>query len=63
VVISLSRQKATIQSHHNKTEIDEMTYNDNQNSNLDIDPAMLILGLGYATSLLVLVGWVASFTI
>jgi hypothetical protein len=40
-----------------------MTYDDNQNSNLDIDPAMVILGLGYATSLCVLIGWVASFAI
>ena len=40
-----------------------MTYDENKNSNFDIDPAMLILGLGYATSLLLLIGWVASFTI
>ena len=40
-----------------------MTYNENQDPNLDIDPAMLILGLGYATSLIVVIGWVASFLI
>jgi len=40
-----------------------MTYDENQNSNLDIDPALVILGLGYATSLLVVIGWVASFVI
>ena len=40
-----------------------MTYDENQNTNLDIDPAMVILGLGYATTLIVLVGWVASFAI
>ena len=40
-----------------------MTYDENNNSNLDIDPAMVILGLGYATSLLVVIGWVASFVI
>jgi len=40
-----------------------MTYDDNQNTNLDIDPAMIILGLGYAASLCVVVGWVASFVI
>jgi preprotein translocase subunit Sec61beta len=40
-----------------------MTYDENQNSNLDIDPAMVVLGLGYATSLLVVIGWVASFVI
>jgi len=40
-----------------------MTYDENQNSNLDIDPAMVVLGLGYATSLLVVIGWVATFVI
>jgi preprotein translocase subunit Sec61beta len=40
-----------------------MTYDENQNTNLDIDPAMLIMGVGYATSLIVLIGWVASFTL
>jgi hypothetical protein len=40
-----------------------MTYDENNNSNLDIDPAMVILGLGYATSLLVVIGWAASFVI
>jgi len=39
-----------------------MTYDENQNSNLDIDPAMIVLGLGYATILCVLIGWVASFS-
>ena len=38
-----------------------MTYNENHN--LDIDPATIILGLGYATTLIVLVAWVASITI
>ena len=38
-----------------------MTYNENQN--LDIDPATIILGLGYATTLIVLIAWVASITI
>jgi hypothetical protein len=36
-----------------------MTYNENHN--LDIDPAMIILGLGYATCLLVTIAWVASY--
>lgn len=40
-----------------------MTYNENRDPNLDIDPATLILGLGYATSLIVVIGWVASFVI
>jgi hypothetical protein len=38
-----------------------MTYNENHN--LDIDPATIILGLGYATTLIVLIAWVASFAI
>ena len=46
---------------HSQTEIEKMTYNENQN--LDIDPATIILGLGYATTLIVLIAWVASFTI
>jgi preprotein translocase subunit Sec61beta len=40
-----------------------MTYDETQNTNLDIDPAMVILGLGYATSLIVLIAWIASFVI
>ena len=59
----MSLPQATIQSHCNETEIDQMTYNENHDPNLDIDPAMLILGLGYATSLIVVIGWVASFLI
>ena len=39
----------------------KMTYNDNHN--LDIDPAMIILGLGYATCLIVGITWVASLVI
>ena len=39
----------------------KMTYNDNQN--LDIDPAMIILGLGYATCLILAITWVASLVI
>ena len=46
---------------HSHTEIEKMTYNENQN--LDIDPAMIILGLGYATTLVVLVAWFASIAI
>lgn len=40
-----------------------MTYDDQNDQNLDIDPAMILLGLGYATSLCVLIGWVATFLI
>lgn len=34
-----------------------MTYDEQKP---ELDPTMIILGLGYATSLLVLVGWIAS---
>ena len=60
MVISLPPGSATIQSHFHATEIETMTYNENHN--LDIDPAMIILGLGYATCLLMTIAWVASFT-
>lgn len=38
-----------------------MTYNENHNP--DIDPATIILGLGYATCLFVAIAWIASFTL
>ena len=50
-----------IQSHFHATEIEKMTYNENQK--LDIDPAMIILGMGYATCLIVGIAWVASLVI
>lgn len=34
-----------------------------RNDNLDIDPAMIVLGLGYVASLLLAIGWVATFVI
>ena len=40
-----------------------MTYDDHNNQILDIDPSTVLLGLGYATALLVAIGWVASFVI
>jgi hypothetical protein len=40
-----------------------MTYNERNNEHLDIDPSMIILGIGYATSLCVAIGWVATFVI
>jgi hypothetical protein len=30
---------------------------------LDIDPSMILLGLGYATSLVVAIGWLATFLV
>jgi hypothetical protein len=35
-----------------------MTYDEQK---LDLDPTLIILGLGYACALLVVIGWVASF--
>jgi hypothetical protein len=40
-----------------------MTSSEHNDQVLDIDPSMIILGLGYATTLIVAVGWVASFVI
>lgn len=40
-----------------------MTYDEHNNENLDIDPGMVLLGLGYATVLFVAIGWVATFLI
>ena len=40
-----------------------MTREENNNPMLDIDPSMIILGLGYATCLIVAIGWVATFLI
>ena len=40
-----------------------MTSSENNDQILDIDPSMIILGLGYATTLIVAIGWVASFVI
>ena len=34
-----------------------MTYNE---QNLDLDPTIIILGLGYASTLLTIIGWVAT---
>ena len=40
-----------------------MTYDEQNNENLDINPSMIILGIGYATSFCVAIGWVATFVI
>ena len=37
--------------------------NTDYNENLSIDPAMIVLGLGYATSLLLAIGWVATYVV
>ncbi len=40
-----------------------MTNQDHTNEDLYIDPSMIVLGAGYAASLLLAIGWVASFVI
>ncbi len=40
-----------------------MTHSEQNNQALGINPSSVLLGLGYATTLLVAVGWVASFVI
>lgn len=37
--------------------------NTDYNENLSIDPAIIVLGLGYATSLLLAIGWVATYVV
>ena len=43
--------------------MEAMTYDENNNDNLEIDPVTVLLGLGYATTLCVVIGWVATFVI
>ena len=38
-----------------------MPRNERNETQLDIDPSMIILGIGYATSLCVAIGWIATF--
>jgi len=38
-----------------------MNYDESNNEHLDIDPSMIILGIGYATSLFVAIGWIATY--
>ena len=38
-----------------------MTFDEQNNEHLDIDPALILLGLGYATTLCVAVGWAATW--
>ena len=38
-----------------------MTRNEQNNEQLDIDPSTIILGIAYATTLCVAIGWVATF--
>ena len=37
-----------------------MTYDDQRN---ELDPVSIVLGLGYATSLIVLIGWLATLVL
>ena len=40
-----------------------MNHENKYQSDLDIDPAMILLGLGYATSLCLAIGWFAAHVI
>ena len=40
-----------------------MARNERNDEHLNIDPATIILGIGYATSLFVAIGWVATFAL
>lgn len=40
-----------------------MSRDDHTDQMLDIDPSMIILGLGYATSLLLAIGWLATLIV
>ncbi len=46
-----------IQSQQTQHETDTMTYDEQK---LDLDPTIIILGLVYASSILLAIGWVAS---
>ncbi|MDJ0711417.1 MAG: hypothetical protein QNJ14_13565 [Woeseiaceae bacterium] len=37
-----------------------MNYDNNGESDFDIDPAIVLLGLGYATCLCIAIGWLAT---
>jgi hypothetical protein len=60
--MSSRAEQATIQSHIHQRRL-TMTYDDQNQQNLTIDPAMILMGLGYAATLLVAIGWIASYTI
>ena len=40
-----------------------MAFDKQNNEYLDIDPALILLGLGYATTLCVAVGWAATWLV
>lgn len=50
----------TIQSHQTDKGTEKMTYDEQKP---DLDPATIILSLGYATSLIVVIGWVATLVL
>jgi hypothetical protein len=47
-----------IQSHQILYGTEKMTFD---KQNLDIDPTLIILGLGYASMILIAIGWIAGF--
>ena len=45
---------------HTQSAIEAMNYDEQNNQNLDIDPAIILLGIGYVTFLIVAIGWTAT---
>ncbi|MBT8101463.1 MAG: hypothetical protein KJO95_00755 [Gammaproteobacteria bacterium] len=50
----------TIQSHQTDKGTEKMTYDEQKP---DLDPATILLSLGYATSLIVAIGWIATLVL
>lgn len=60
MLMSFESCSATIHSHPINQRAEKMTYEEQRP---ELDPATIILGLGYATSLLVTIGWVATLVL
>lgn len=60
MLMSFEFRSATIHSHPTNPRAEKMTYEEQRP---ELDPATIILGLGYATSLLVTIGWVATLVL
>lgn len=40
-----------------------MNYDENNNQNLDIDPTIILLGIGYAAILFIAISWTATLVV
>ena len=45
---------------HPQSEIEAMNYDEQNNQNLDIDPAIILLGIGYVTIIIMAISWTAA---